>query len=160
MDRAEAADLARALMALWGLDDWRFEFDAAVRRFGHCRFEARTISLSRHLVALNEVQVVRDTILHEIAHALAGPRHGHDAVWRRTAVHVGARPDRTFGDEVASPPAPWVGTCPGCGSRLERHRLLRRTRQLACAACGRGRWQREYVYVWERPDRPPPVAPA
>ena len=160
MDHREAADLARALMARWGLDDWRFEFDAAVRRFGHCRFEARTISLSRHLVALNEVEVVRDTILHEIAHALAGPRHGHDAVWRRTAVHVGARPDRTFGDEVASPPAPWVGTCPGCGSRLERHRLLRRTRQLACATCGRGRWRREYVYVWERPDRPPPVAPA
>ena len=151
MDALEAADLAADLMAAWGLDDWCFEFDAAVRRFGHCRFDARTISLSRHLVALNDVDLVRDTILHEIAHARAGPRHGHDATWRRTAVRVGARPDRTFGDEVASPPPKWVGTCPGCGGRLERHRLLRRTRQLACAACGRGRWHREFVYQWERP---------
>ena len=151
MERQDAEDLAVALMAQWGLDGWHFEFDHAVRRFGHCRFEARTITLSRHLVALNDVDLVRDTILHEIAHALAGPRHGHDAVWRRTAVRVGARPDRTFGDEVASPPARWVGTCPGCGNRLERHRLLRRTRQLACASCGRGRWHREFVYRWERP---------
>jgi predicted SprT family Zn-dependent metalloprotease len=151
VEHREAADLAAELLARWGLEDWRFEFDHAVRRFGHCRFDARTISLSRHLVALNERAAVEDTILHEIAHALAGPRHGHDAVWRRTALRVGARPDRTFGNEVASPPARWVGTCPGCGGRLERHRLLRRTRQLACAACGRGRWHRDFVYQWRRP---------
>jgi len=151
MDQEGAARMARDLMAEWGLGDWRFAFDAAVRRFGHCRFDDRTITLSRHLVALNDEALVRDTVLHEVAHALAGAKHGHDGVWRRYALEVGARPDRTFGDEVASPPARWVGTCPGCGTRLERHRLRRRTRQLACAACGRGRWRSEFVYRWERP---------
>jgi hypothetical protein len=73
VEHREAADLAAELLARWGLEDWRFEFDHAVRRFGHCRFDARTISLSRHLVALNERPPVEDTILHEIAHARIGP---------------------------------------------------------------------------------------
>ena len=28
---------------------------------------------------------IRDTLLHEIAHAIAGPGHGHDAVWQTAA---------------------------------------------------------------------------
>lgn len=30
-----------------------------------------------------------DTVAHEVAHALVGPAHGHDAVWRRKAVELG-----------------------------------------------------------------------
>ena len=42
----------------------------------------------------NGPEEVRDTILHEVAHALVGPGHGHDTVWKATAAQVGARPQR------------------------------------------------------------------
>jgi len=140
----DAAGMASGLMARWGLADWRFAFDGAVRRFGSCDHRTRTISLSRHLVALNDREVVRDTILHEIAHALVERHHGHDAVWRAKALEVGAQPDRTYGDEVTSPPARWVGTCPGCGTTIGRMRRL----TLSCGPCGRGRWDPRYAYEW------------
>jgi SWI/SNF-related matrix-associated actin-dependent regulator 1 of chromatin subfamily A len=36
-----------------------------------------------------EEQQFKDTILHEIAHAIVGPHHGHDEVWRGKAVEIG-----------------------------------------------------------------------
>ena len=51
--------------------DWLFEFDRSKVRFGRCHYGRKEISLSRHLVELNDEAEVRETILHEIAHALA-----------------------------------------------------------------------------------------
>ena len=59
-----------------------------------CRYGTRTIELSVFLVDRNGPEEVRDTILHEIAHALVGPGHGHDAVWKRQCIEIGARPVR------------------------------------------------------------------
>jgi hypothetical protein len=148
MDPRDAVAMAGQLMARWGLEGWRFGLDRAVRRFGHCDHATRTISLSRHLVALNDPATVRDTILHEIAHALVPPSHGHDAVWRAKAVEIGASTGRTYGDEVASPPDRWVGTCPGCERKIGRMRRL----AVSCRACGRGRWDPRFVYEWRRAE--------
>jgi predicted SprT family Zn-dependent metalloprotease len=49
----------------------------------------RCIKLSRYLVALNDETEVRQTMLHEIAHAICGCGHGHDDVWRRKAIEIG-----------------------------------------------------------------------
>ncbi|HYO07513.1 MAG TPA: SprT-like domain-containing protein, partial [Tepidisphaeraceae bacterium] len=73
--------LTRSLMNQHGLSDWRFDFDHARRRFGSCRPRQKLITLSRHLVFLNEEPEVRDTILHEIAHALT-PGDGHGRRWK------------------------------------------------------------------------------
>ena len=35
----------------------------------------------------------RDTVLHEIAHAIAGLRAGHGPEWKRIAIMVGAKPE-------------------------------------------------------------------
>ncbi|HXP48579.1 MAG TPA: SprT-like domain-containing protein, partial [Bacteroidia bacterium] len=51
---------------------WRITLDNAKRRFGMCKHGPKIISLSRPLIALNKPQRVEQTILHEIAHALAG----------------------------------------------------------------------------------------
>ena len=56
--------------------DWQFKFDNSKRRFGQCVYGRKyglpyhMIKLSKPLVALNSEEQVRDTILHEIAHAL------------------------------------------------------------------------------------------
>ena len=105
-------------MAEHGLAGWTFAFDHARRRFGSCRFREKTITLSRHLTFLNNEEQVRDTILHEIAHALC-PRDGHGQAWKAMCVRIGAKPERCYqAGEVVTPPrrpAPWKIGCPRCG---------------------------------------------
>ena len=91
MKREEARSLARSLMDASGLTDWRFRFDHAKRRAGACMHTSRTISLSGPLTDLYDAETIRGVILHEIAHALVGPSHGHDAAWRRAAGSIGRR---------------------------------------------------------------------
>jgi hypothetical protein len=70
---------------------------------------------------------VRDTILHEIAHALAGPRTGHREVWQATAKAIGCSSMRCYGDEVIQPAAKFKGICPGCRKTILRMRRVRIT---------------------------------
>jgi predicted SprT family Zn-dependent metalloprotease len=132
-----ARDMATALMRQHGLADWNSRFDHARRRFGSCRAREKRITLSRPLTFLNDEAQVRDTILHEIAHALT-PGDGHGSRWRAKCVEIGAQPKRCYGDaEVVSPPrreAPYEIGCARCGWWAERRRITRR-RKLVCRAC-------------------------
>lgn len=98
-----AASMARELMDQHGLAHWSFKFDRAARRFGSCQFTRRTITLSWKLTLLNDPDEVRDTVLHEIAHALA-PGDGHGRKWKAACIRVGAKPERCFrADQVTMP---------------------------------------------------------
>lgn len=133
VDLEDAAELARGLMAAHGLHEWSLVFDRAKRRAGICRYERRQIGLSAPLTELHDEADVRDTVLHEIAHALVGPRHGHDAVWRATARRIGCSGDRVVRREAPELEGAWVGTC-AAGHRVTRHR--RPDRPAACRSCG------------------------
>ena len=89
----DAQQLAVGLIQEHGLIGWRFRFDHARRRFGCCRSSEKTITLSRPLTILNSCAQVRDTILHEIAHALT-PGDGHGVKWRAKCREIGADPKR------------------------------------------------------------------
>jgi predicted SprT family Zn-dependent metalloprotease len=136
-----AKELAHRLMAQHGLTDWAFAFNTNKRRAGACRypFAGRPghIELSRHYVLRNPEDEVRDTILHEIAHALVGPGHGHDEVWKARCVEVGARPERCYGEEVEMPKGRWRATCGGCGREHDRHRRPKRMTGWHCRGCGK-----------------------
>jgi predicted SprT family Zn-dependent metalloprotease len=142
--RVAARSLARELMACHGLHDWSFAFNRCKRSMGLCRWGRKTIELSIHLVDRNGLDEVRDTILHEIAHALAGPQHGHDAVWKAWCVKVGARPQRC--GQANMPEGRWQARCPGCGGLFYWHRRPRVLTGWFCRPCGpqRGplRWQK------------------
>ena len=131
----DARTMATALMARHGLRGWRFVFDRAKTRAGVCRPASREIGLSRVLTELHTEAEVRETVLHEIAHALVGAAHGHDAVWRARALAIGASGERCLSPTAARPPAPWVGTCPA-GHEVRRHR--RPQRVASCSRCSRG----------------------
>lgn len=76
MELSKARGLAKALMRQHGLSDWEFTFDRAKTRAGACRPGRRQLSLSAPWTRIHDDDQVRDTILHEIAHAMVGPRHG------------------------------------------------------------------------------------
>lgn len=99
MDTRDAHDLARALLAQHGLTSWSVEWDSAKTRAGVCRFPEQTIGLSAPLTRLHDEAEVRDTILHEIAHALAGPQAKHGPRWRQVARSIGCSGRRCTSEE-------------------------------------------------------------
>jgi predicted SprT family Zn-dependent metalloprotease len=155
VDLAEAHAEARALMTRYGLVNWSFVFDNAKTRAGVCRETRRQIGLSRVLTELHTADEVRDTILHEVAHALVGVAHGHDATWRATARLIGCSGMRCVPEESARPPAPWVGRCP-LGHEVSRHR--RPTRVQSCARCSRS-FDPSCLIEWRHRGRRVPMHP-
>lgn len=85
--------MAETLIEQHGLDGWSFDFDRAVKRLGQTVYSKRQITISRTHALNDGAKSVRDTILHEIAHVLAGPRAGHGAEWKRIARRIGATPE-------------------------------------------------------------------
>lgn len=135
MDLKAAKDVAHELMDHHGLSGWLFGFDNAKRRCGNCNFAQLKITLSRHYVTMNDESEVRDTILHEIAHALAGFKAGHGPEWRKVARSVGARPQRCADASVSMPKAPWRVTCASGHNLGTRHRRSRNMSIYLCRLC-------------------------
>ena len=134
MNTLQAKKLAINLLDEHGLLDkgWSFEFDTAKRRFGVCRYESKVIGLSKPLTMANDLVQVKDTILHEIAHALC-PGHGHDSVWKKMCVEIGAKPERCYTAEDTNMIAgKYRAVCGGCGKEHTRHKRVPRGRRHAC----------------------------
>lgn len=72
------------------LEGWYFQLCGDEVLMGSCDHTLRTINLSTPH-ALRDPRSVKDTILHEIAHALVGFEHGHDETWRRVARSLGCK---------------------------------------------------------------------
>lgn len=145
MELSEAFAKARRLMDSYNLKSWELSFDSSQRRFGVCRGHKREISLSYPLVSINDEREVTDTILHEIAHALVGTRHHHDAVWQAKASELGARPVACYSMVDVESAMPWVGVCPA----NHKHYTVRAPeRTQSCAICSKG-FDPRYVIKWQ-----------
>ncbi|MER3390254.1 MAG: SprT-like domain-containing protein [Microcella sp.] len=135
---------AEALIRLHLDESWSFAFDRAARRAGLCDYAKKRITVSRHLAERAEDDVVHQTLLHEVAHALAGPKAGHGAEWKCIAAELGYVGGRTHNQPIAEDRARWRGHCPA-GHEFVRFR--RPTRELACGRCGRG-FDRAHLIQW------------
>ena len=123
----------RELMQLHGLNaaGWTAKLDESRSRAGACHYTKKWILLSRLYVRAASAAQLDDTILHEIAHALVGPHHHHDAVWRAKARAIGCSGDRCHTLQF-SPPR-WIVACEaGCFTRTAH----RRRRRAVCRRCG------------------------
>jgi len=131
-------DYACQLMAKHNLHyPWVFKLDRAKRRAGRCTHYKKVISLSYHHVILNNDEEITDTILHEIAHALAGPGVHHGPKWKAIARQIGARPERCYdADKVTMPKGKYEATCPTCKKTFHKHRRPKAGRIRYCAKCG------------------------
>lgn len=137
MTQSEAEEVARLLMAQYGLSDWKFEFDHAKTRCGSCDWDKQVISLSRYFVRMNDQSEIQETVRHEIAHALAGPNTGHGAKWRAIARSIGAIPKPYADIGISLPKERWALVCENCKQTLLlRHRRSLDTKWRYCVACG------------------------
>jgi len=138
MNTTDAKKLAIKLMDKHGLLDtgWHFQFDSAKRRFGVCRYGTKVIGLSLPLTLLNDEARVKNTILHEIAHALVGHAAGHGWVWQRKAMEIGCDGLRCYeADKVTRPKGNYEAVCAKCGHVHSKFKAPKETRKASCGKC-------------------------
>lgn len=150
-DLQRLRERADALLRLHLSAEWSFAFDNAKRRAGLCDYTRTRISLSRYLAARYDDETNEQTLLHEIAHALAGPAAGHGPRWKAIARGLGYTGGATHTGETATELAPWVGVCPA-GHVAYRHR--RPTRTTSCARCSR-KFDPKHAFSWTRREISP-----
>lgn len=156
MEVTQALAVGRRLLREHGLDDWTIVADRAKTRAGVCRFARRQIGISAPITRLHDESEVVDTILHEIAHALVGPQHGHDAVWRAKALAIGCSGERCVSSEAPRVPGDWTGRCPS-GHEKTRHRVP--TRLMSCGQCSRI-FDPRHLFTWTYRGRPASLPPS
>ena len=125
-------------------DLWSFDFDNAKRRAGLCNYTRHRITVSRYLASRFDDDEIYQVLLHEVAHALAGPDAGHGSKWRRVARDLGYEGGRTHDGEIAAEYAKWVGRCP---AGHEHVRFRRPTRSNSCGKCSK-RYSEAHRITW------------
>ncbi|MBM2621863.1 SprT-like domain-containing protein [Actinoplanes sp. LDG1-06] len=142
-------------MARHRLTGWTLRFDNAKTRAGSCHSGRREITLSRPLMSLYAPEQVTETVLHEIAHALAGSRQGHNQKWRAIARRIGCSGSRCLPVDAPKVDGPWVGTCTA-GHRTTAHRRPVRVR--SCPQCSPS-FTLSARYTWTHHGRPAEMDP-
>jgi len=146
MELSAAKQLALSLMKEHGFGDLPFSFHRMKNALGTCYFSGgvpTAIKLSEYWVPHLSEAEVRDTILHEIAHAMT-PRDHHGAAWRAAARRIGANPSRTADTvpmevqrKVKQLHAKYRATCYDCGNVHFFNRMTKtwRYRGYVCKNC-------------------------
>lgn len=129
---------------------WLFAFDNAKKRAGACHYDTKRITFSKYLAERWEDDEIHQTLLHEVAHAIAGPQAGHSKQWLQIARELGYEGGTTHSGPTADEYARWVGECPG-GHEHRRHR--RPTRPVSCAKCSK-KYDPRYAIRWREVATP------
>lgn len=146
MDTLKAELTAKAKMREHGLDGWAFGWQRAVNALGTCNYRKQTIFLSRSYVELNPEELVMDTIMHEIAHALVGPGKGHGPVWKAMARKLGAKPASKKTAETKQ--GRFMAECPGCLKRFRKHRRTKTACKDCCVRYNGGKYSPSFAFRW------------
>lgn len=124
---------------------WHFSWMDDFNTLGRCKRVLGNgyIMLNHEYVKRAEVADVRDTILHEIAHALAPPRECHGRIWKLICMQIGADPSRTTNSpamkEANAQMANYVAECNECHTKHYAMKLGSRMKsgRLHCSKCAR-----------------------
>ncbi len=150
----EVAERARGLLDRHGLQDWGFRFDEGIRRAGSCRYRPPTISLAQGFALAADGPEIEETLLHEIAHALVGSQHHHDARWRAKALEIGCSGQRCH--ELRFTPPRYIVRCENrcwvaTAERRIKNGVCRRCRgRLVYLTYSEERYQQEVAAVYDR----------
>lgn len=130
MDTDTALFRVAAALDKHGLHDWDPGTNRSRTSLGKCHHHDRNITLSTYFIdAVDSDEDLRKVILHEVAHALAGPEAGHGAKWKAKAREIGlANPTRCMTTNYM-PEGRYWGICPEHGKIATRHRMGKAMKQ-------------------------------
>ena len=81
--------LANTLLEKHKLDYYKFAFTDNVSFYGLCSHD--TIYINYNYALNSDIEDITQTILHEIAHAIAGIENGHNFYWKAIAQDIGVK---------------------------------------------------------------------
>jgi len=119
------------------LQNWTLVQNKRKTALGVANFRKKTIEISSVLSICVSLEEMKDTVLHEIAHVLAGLQAGHGPKWRAACRKIGAKAEcchlvktsdilHTFA---------YLLTCPNCKVQTGVHRVTHKTRSYICKRC-------------------------
>jgi hypothetical protein len=115
--RRELELSTKRLLEERGLTGWTVVFESSISRGGRCHHDSKTIGYAVPFMLYASDEQRRNTMLHEVAHAVTGPGHGHDAAWKRLFLRLGGNgsalseyPKEVFTHENFV----WLSSCPTC----------------------------------------------
>ena len=116
--------------------DVKFAFNQRKTFAGVTKFtrDGIQIELSEHFVNNPEIPLleVLNAFLHELAHSIVGRSHGHDALWKETALNLGCDATRTCKQFSRGP---FVVHCKRCNTKYFLHRSPKHNMR-RCSQCG------------------------
>ncbi len=125
--------LAIELMKKHNLKGWIFKWSNASRRFGSCNKNNKTISLSKLHAIYDDIFLVKDTILHEIAHGLT-PKNfsAHGKEWKENALKIGCKPISYKKSNISEKlSCKYIGICAKCEKKI----FLNKRSKYICRSC-------------------------
>lgn len=151
MNLSDAYGIIGVLMRKHGLiaDGWHLRFTDTRSSCGECSYGNKELRFSVSHIEANTEDVVRNTILHEIAHALT-PGAGHGPVWKAMMRKLGGKPETINQDVVVD--YRYYGTCPGCKLKTGANAIPRRRKacELCCNKHAKGQFDERFVLVWRK----------
>ena len=120
-DKLKATVLLGAqLLIKHGLDDWKIKIVNRRTSLGETEHSSKTIELSKRFLLICSEKEFRETMLHEIAHALVGPGHGHGPVFIGKCAEIGGMPRPFSSVTIRS----YVYDCEKCGATGGHNKVL------------------------------------
>jgi len=89
--RERVEEIGNELATQHGLSGWKVAVQGHNTSpcLGCCNFDRQKLSVETYAANLCSEDEIRGIWLHEIAHALVGPDHGHDDVWHAQCQKIG-----------------------------------------------------------------------
>lgn len=129
----------QSLFEQYNLKGWKMGYDSASRRAGACHGSKKLITLSKHFVLHNTAEEIKNTIVHEIAHAIDNEDRGysnHDGRWKAIAIALGDDGARCYDSEkVVMPEGKHLYACISCSKEVRYHK--RKSNKFSCIDCAR-----------------------
>lgn len=85
----EVLFLAEELLLKYHLSKTKIQLTNHFTALGKCYNNGEKISLLVNHIINSDIEEIKNTILHEIAHALVGVENGHNQIWQEKAKELG-----------------------------------------------------------------------
>ena len=138
------------------LNNWIVVLNRRKSAFGVCSYKQKEIQLSSLLISVTTEDSIKNTIIHEIAHALC-PKQGHNRIWQRKCIELGGNGKRCGGsdnykdgyegrEEFEKKTAKYTLTCTVCHKKSYKNRHSTR-RSSSCGEHGTRYYDERYKLI-------------
>lgn len=100
----------------YSLSEWRFGKNRRKTSLALTNYTKKTVTISQYFLESCTQKQMKNTVLHEIAHILAGHASAHGPRWKKIAREIGC--DAEVCGQMNQPPGKYTLYCPqGCFKR-------------------------------------------